>query len=87
VRLDLLVPGFAKCGTTTLCALLGEHPQMFMPQRKDFRLFDLPDYQRRWDEFEERFIGGEERAVIGDGSIWYTDAKTEEVARERILRQ
>lgn len=85
VRLDFLVPGFAKCGTTTLCALLREHPGIFMPARKDFRLFDLPDYERRWNEWTERFALRGDEAVIGDGSIWYTDAGTEEGTRQRIL--
>jgi len=85
VRLDFLVPGFAKCGTTTLCSLLGEHPQIFMPTHKDYRLFDLPDYERRWDEFADRFAGAGDRVVIGDGSIWYTDARTEADTRARIL--
>jgi len=40
MRLDFLIPGFAKCGNTTLCTLLGEHPEIFMPKVKDFRLFD-----------------------------------------------
>jgi hypothetical protein len=85
MRLDFLIPGFAKCGTTTLCALLGEHPDIFMPFRKDFRLFDLPDYERRWGEWEKRFETVTREPVIGDGSIWYTDASTEALSRRRIL--
>ena len=85
MRLDFLVPGFAKCGTTTLCALLGAHPGIFMPAPKDFRLFDLPDYARRWDEWEQRFAAATPDVVVGEGSIWYTDASTEEGARRRIL--
>jgi hypothetical protein len=85
MRLDFLVPGFAKCGTTTLCALLGEHPDIFMPFRKDFRLFDLPDYERRWEEWVQRFETVTREPVIGDGSIWYTDASTEALSRQRIL--
>lgn len=85
MRLDFLVPGFAKCGTTTLCALLDEHPGIFMPARKDFRLFDLPDHERRWHEWEQRFETAAPDAVVGDGSIWYTDASTEKAARRRIL--
>ena len=85
MRLDFLVPGFAKCGTTTLCALLREHPEIFMPERKDYRLFDLPTYERRWEAFEGRFRGSEHTPCIGEASVWYTDSTTEAVARGRIL--
>jgi hypothetical protein len=64
MRLDFLVPGFANCRTMTLCALLAEHPQVLMPERKDFRLFDLPDYERRWEESHERDDLGEMLAAF-----------------------
>jgi len=85
MRLDFIVPGFSKCGTTTLCALLSEHPGIFMPEEKDFRLFDLPDPESRWDTFTARFEAAPPSAVCGDGSVWYTDARYERVVRERIL--
>ncbi len=85
VRLDFIVPGFSKCGTTTLCSLLSDHPAIFMPKRKDFRFFDLPDPASRWAEFTARFEDSAPGAVRGDGSIWYSDARYERLARERIL--
>jgi hypothetical protein len=87
LRLDFLVVGFAKCGTTTLCSLLAEHPDVYLPARKDFRFFDLPDHERRRTEWEARFAAVAAERVIGDGSIWYTDASTEEISRRHILER
>ncbi|MEM8995176.1 MAG: sulfotransferase [Acidobacteriota bacterium] len=84
-QIDFLVPGFSKCGSTTLCALLSEHPDIFMPARKDFRLFDLPHYRERWAAFRNRFSGCEEEGVVGEGSIWYLDTEFGRTACERIL--
>jgi len=85
MRLDFLIPGFAKCGTTTLCALLGEHPEIFMPEQKDYRLFDLDDYEPRWEDFEACFADADSARMVGEGSIWYTLSETERLARDRLL--
>ncbi len=87
MRLDFLVPGIAKCGTTTLCALLGEHPEIFMPLGKDYRFLDLDDYAVRESGYERRFAEIRRERCIGDGNIWYTDATTEVISRERILER
>jgi hypothetical protein len=63
MRLEFLVHGFAS-RTMTLCALLAEHSQVFMPERTDVRLFDLPDYERRWEELQERDDVGEMLAAF-----------------------
>lgn len=34
-HLDFLVPGISKCGTTSLCALLNQHPHLFIPEEKE----------------------------------------------------
>lgn len=39
--------GAQKCGTTTLAALLGDHPSICLALNKEAHLFDRPDVQRR----------------------------------------
>ena len=50
MRVDFIVPGFSKCGTTTLCFLLNQHPDIFLPLREaDF--FGTPGYAEHWDVY------------------------------------
>jgi hypothetical protein len=46
-RLDLIVPGVQKGGTTSLFAWLAEHPAFQAPRRKELHLFD--DETLDWD--------------------------------------
>jgi hypothetical protein len=44
VKIDFVVPGFSKCGTTTLCALLDLYPEKlwfnFTPNRIHWASYD-----------------------------------------------
>jgi len=85
IKLDFLIPGFSKCGSTTLYKLLAEHPQIYLPARKDFRYYDLAERSARQPEFEKRFHDSQPGQMVGDASIWYTDTEFEEQARRTIL--
>ena len=85
MQLDFLVVGFSKCGTTSLCSSLADHPDIFMPAGKDYRFFDIPDQEARAADFESRFEEAGDAAVVGDGSVWYTDSSHETLARQRIV--
>lgn len=39
VRLDFAGVGAARCGTTWLARCLGEHPALFLPERKELHYF------------------------------------------------
>ncbi len=39
--------GEMRCGTTTLYRLLGEHPAIALPSRKEPRYLTLPNYRHR----------------------------------------
>ena len=85
IPLDFQVVGYSKCGTTTLCSLLAEHPDIFMPASKEYRFFDLEHPQHRRDRYEARFWGIGAESCVGDGSVWYTDAEFEVRARRNLL--
>jgi len=88
VNLHFLVPGFSKCGTTTLCDLLAEHPQLFMPtgDKKEPRFFGNPDFEQDWSAYKEFFSDASQGALLGEGSTNYSGVNVGELARERILR-
>lgn len=83
---SFLIIGAAKCGTTTVHDLLGEHPEIFVPDRKEPYFFARESLEefRRW--YEGLFDGAEGARAIGEASVLYTHPWYTELAAERIAR-
>ncbi len=84
MQVDFIVPGYSKCGSTTLCALLDRHPQIHMGRTKECNYFSYNfEYGANWyeDVFAERAPG----QIVGDGSVGYATGEFAAVAAERIL--
>jgi hypothetical protein len=86
MKLDFFVPGFSKCGTTTLCAMLGEHPQIFVPEAKEPNFFG-PSYDKGWEWYEKFFTPAREGQIVGEGSTFYSAAEFADVACARIIER
>lgn len=57
-RLDFVVIGAAKSGTTTLFHLLRHHPRIHLPPDKEVPFFSRDDwYERGWEWFAPRYLG------------------------------
>ena len=56
-KLDFVVVGAQKCGTTALWECLSAHPEVGMSSRKELQLFSGPDYSPEWspEEIDERY--------------------------------
>ena len=56
-RLDFVVVGAQKCGTTALWEYLGAHPEVGMSKPKEVQLFSGPDYSPEWspEEIDRRY--------------------------------
>jgi hypothetical protein len=74
-RPDFFIVGAPKCGTTALIQYLKQHPQVFVPDRKELDYFGA-DLQFRWPRLtKEEYLaffteaGAAKRA--GEGSVWY----------------
>lgn len=84
MRVDFIVPGFSKCGTTTLCFLLNQHPEIFLPLREaDF--FGTPGYSEHWDVYQKLFQDSKPGQIIGENSSRYTSFYTENLACSQIF--
>ena len=84
VKIDFLVPGFSKCGTTTLCTLLDRHPGVFIPKRKELWYFSADNFDSKHRHYEEHFAPSTADQLKGEGSISYSGAEYEDIAVERI---
>ncbi len=70
---SFLVIGAQKCGTTTLCELLGEHPEVYVAPEKEPHFFSLDEnYARGWSHYLQNFAEAGDRRVVGEGSTSYT---------------
>lgn len=86
-RVDFLVPGFSKCGTTTLCDLLAEHPQIFIPpgEGKEPLYFIRPEYRELEPVYRAFFASATESQLLGEGSTFYSSHQHDTAARDRIF--
>lgn len=83
-QLSFLVPGFSKCGTTTLCSLLNQHPDIYIPQQKEPNFFCRDDYAQHWQEYRNLFNDSAAATVLGEGSTFYASGDLEQLSRQRI---
>lgn len=69
---NYFVIGAAKSGTTTLCTLLGRHPDVFMSTPKEIHYFgrNNPTKTREW--YEAHFASAGSHRAVGEGSTSYT---------------
>ena len=83
MKLDFLVAGFGKCGTTSLCAVLSEHPEVYIPVEKEPCFFAFNHY-RGWPWYERFFRNARPSQLRGEGSQFYSAEKFEVESCRRI---
>jgi hypothetical protein len=84
---NFIVIGAPKCGTTTLCDLLGQHPQIFMCTPKEPAFFSRDDvYNKGIAWYESLFENGRGKDMLGEGSTGYTSSLSDKIASSRIAQ-
>lgn len=67
---NFLVLGAAKCGTTSLCAALARHPDVFFSEPKEPVFFER-EYEQGLDYYwEEYFSGWDGQSAVGEGRVY-----------------
>lgn len=84
MKIDFLVPGINKCGTTTLCYLLGEHPQLFIPEMKEPHHFNRSDMIEHRPAYEGLFRQAQAGQLLGEGSQMYSTEEFGELVSARL---
>jgi len=81
-RIDFVIAGAQKCGTTTLDAMLRAHPDIIMCNRKEAHFFDRPA-SGRYDEFHKMFPQQAVTKTSGEAtpSYIYVDGAMERLSR------
>lgn len=74
-RPNFFIVGAPRCGTTALYAYLQQHPDVFMPYRKEPHYFgdDLPQRPPYLDEsaYLRLFEGAGSATRVGEATVWY----------------
>ena len=67
---DFLVAGAMKAGTTTLYAMLDQHPAVYVSTPKELHFFDR-HFKRGPEWYAEQFTPGPEHAIVGEATPMY----------------
>jgi len=71
MRPNYIIVGAAKCGTTSLAALLGQHPDVFMTEPKEPNFFCWDEfYSRGFEWYEALYEGSEGMKARGEASVY-----------------
>ncbi|WP_306751781.1 hypothetical protein [Paracoccus actinidiae] len=69
---DFIVIGAMKCGSSTVCAYLEDHPGVFMVPRAEPNFFSHDENHARGPAWYENFFAGQDGAKLrGEGSNAY----------------
>lgn len=71
-RPNFFVIGAAKCGTTSMCTLLGQHPDVFMSDPMEIHYFGREDPEKTRSWYMSHFQDVEDESAVGEGSTSYT---------------
>lgn len=75
-----LIVGAPRCGTTSLAATLGRHPEIYVPPEKELDFFDV-NWDRGLAWYADQFRKGGGARLLGEATPWYFCS---ELALERI---
>lgn len=76
---DFFIVGAPKCGTTAMYTYLRQHPEIFMPDRKELHFFGS-DFKSKFFIRDEAtylsfFSKAKNEKRIGEASVWYLYSK------------
>jgi hypothetical protein len=83
-HLKFMVPGFSKCGTTMLCALLDEHPEVHIPEQKELNFFTRENFDDQWADYRNFFKFSGDATCLGEGSVSYSTYHQEKKVSGRL---
>ncbi len=82
IALNFVIPGFSKCGTTTLCDLLQQHPQVAIPQKEPGYFAQHHGKGAAW--YSDLFRTVAPGVLRGDASTTYSSEEFADVASIRL---
>ena len=79
-RPSFFLVGAPKCGTTSLCHYLGQHPEIFIPDLKELNFFGSDLHLHRYYGSEREYLDAFQNAlgkkICGEATSWYLYSET-----------
>jgi hypothetical protein len=79
IKPNFFIVGAPKCGTTALDSYLKQHPEVFIPERKEAHYlctdFKAPLYIDNLNMYLELFSDAKGFKVVGESSVYYLSSK------------
>jgi len=76
---DFFIAGAPRCGTTAMHSWMRQHPEVFMPEKKDVHYFgsdpNLNSEYKSPSQYLELFKGAEKARRAGEASCWYMHSR------------
>lgn len=84
-----MMPGFPRCGTTTLSHHLAEHPEIFVTTPKEPGFFQPKNYGKRqsWDDYAQLFAEARPSHITGECTVNYTTSWPTALADPRLVHE
>ena len=83
---NFLIIGAMKSGTSSLYRYVSDHPQVFMPKRKELQFFGRDDWRGRLDWYEHQFDPADGAVAVGEASTNYSKYPLIPNAAEQIAQ-
>lgn len=94
-KVDFIGVGMPKCGTTWIAEILAEHPDIFIPPKKEINYFNETyfgvyrklayNYNRGFDWYKKQFLGYKNEKITGTFNVTYfTDKKAPQRIKEHF---
>jgi hypothetical protein len=83
--IDFFVPGFSKCGTTTLFKVLNHHPEIFIPEFKEPNYFGNSGGEKKMQWFDSLYSIAKTGLRKGDCSTFYSSICMEKSASREMF--
>lgn len=75
IRPNFFIVGAPKAGTTALYTFLRQHPEVYMPKRKEMHFFGSDIHSRHFvrdhRQYLASFSGASDHKRVGEASVWY----------------
>ncbi len=85
LRPNYMIIGASKCATTSICNMIGRHPEVFMVECKEPSFFNDDDnYAKGLAWYESLYEKGAGKKALGEGSNRYTEKERFPHTVERI---
>ena len=88
-RISFMLPGFPNCGTSSLCDLMKQNADVFIPTPKEPSFFSIGRFERElsWGWYNSLYEGAENSRAVGDCTVNYCCSRARSLASPATIAE